>query len=203
MCRLCSYCNQWKDKSLFVPSERQCLDCKHNYNTNYYANNKLALNETNSQYYKEHKNDIYATHKIWVEENKDYVAEQQKEYRDKNKDKLRAYHRNKQKRYRKDPIRRMAVNLRRRVILALQGNPKSSTTFKLVGCDIGTLKSHLENLFKNGMSWQNYGEWHIDHIIPCASFDLSKEEEQKKCFHYTNLQPLWAKDNLTKGKKIS
>ena len=52
------------------------------------------------------------------------------------------------------------------------------------------------------MSWDNQGEWHIDHIIPCASFDLTNEEEQEKCFHYTNLQPLWAIDNMVKGCKI-
>jgi hypothetical protein len=51
------------------------------------------------------------------------------------------------------------------------------------------------------MNWENQGEWHIDHILPCASFDLTKEEEQRKCFHYTNLQPLWAKDNMIKGSK--
>jgi hypothetical protein len=50
------------------------------------------------------------------------------------------------------------------------------------------------------MSWSNYGKWHVDHIKSCASFDLSKEDEQRKCFHYTNLQPLWAEENLSKGK---
>jgi len=71
---------------------------------------------------------------------------------------------------------------------------------KLVGCSIDFLKQHLENKFKPGMSWKNYGKWHIDHIRPCASFDLRKPAEQKKCFHYSNLQPLWAKENLVKGK---
>ena len=51
------------------------------------------------------------------------------------------------------------------------------------------------------MSWDNYGDWHIDHIRPCCSFDLSKIEEQEKCFHYSNLQPLWAEENMTKGGK--
>jgi len=71
---------------------------------------------------------------------------------------------------------------------------------KLVGCSIDQLKQHIEKQFKKGMSWDNWGiyGWHIDHIKPCASFDLTKESEQKKCFHYTNLQPLWAKENLKK-----
>lgn len=61
---------------------------------------------------------------------------------------------------------------------------------------------HLENLFVEGMSWGKHGEWHIDHIKPCISFDLTIPQQQKECFHYTNLQPLWAKDNLVKSNKI-
>lgn len=64
------------------------------------------------------------------------------------------------------------------------------------------LKKHLEIKFTKGMSWENYGKWHVDHIKPCAKFDLTKESEQRKCFHYTNLQPLWAIDNFKKGANI-
>lgn len=73
----------------------------------------------------------------------------------------------------------------------------------LIGCSISELKGYLENLFSDGMSWDNRGMygWHIDHVKPCASFDLTNEEEVKKCFHYTNLQPLWARDNFVKGSK--
>jgi hypothetical protein len=74
---------------------------------------------------------------------------------------------------------------------------------ELLGCTIDFFKNHLESKFVEGMSWQNYGKgWHIDHIIPCVSFDLSKPEEQRKCFHFSNLQPLWAVDNIRKGTKI-
>jgi hypothetical protein len=60
----------------------------------------------------------------------------------------------------------------------------------------------MESLFLEGMSWDNYGKWHIDHIRPCSSFDLSDTEQQKICFNYKNLQPLWAEDNLRKGAKV-
>ena len=63
-------------------------------------------------------------------------------------------------------------------------------------------KKYLEAKFQYGMSWENYGEWHVDHIKPCSSFNLEDPEEQKKCFHYKNLQPLWAKDNLAKGASV-
>ena len=84
---------------------------------------------------------------------------------------------------------------------ALKNANKSDSTMNLVGCDIDSLRLHLEKLFEDGMNWDNHGEWHIDHIRPCASFDLTDPEQQRVCFHYTNLQPLWAKDNLSKGDK--
>ena len=82
---------------------------------------------------------------------------------------------------------------------------KTHRTEELLGCTIEECKTYLESLFKEGMSWNNHGlnGWHIDHIVPCSAFDLTKIEEQKKCFHYTNLQPLWAKDNLSKGDKLT
>ena len=76
---------------------------------------------------------------------------------------------------------------------------KSKTTAELLGCSIADCMDWLEAQFLPGMTWDNHGEWHIDHIRPCASFDLTDPEQQKKCFHYTNLQPLWAKDNLSKS----
>ena len=78
---------------------------------------------------------------------------------------------------------------------------KTGNTMKLTGCSKEELLTFLEAEFENGMTWDNYGEWHIDHIRPCASFNLEDPEEQKKCFHWTNLQPLWAGDNIRKGDK--
>lgn len=72
---------------------------------------------------------------------------------------------------------------------------------ELLGCPLDVAKNHIEKQFKDGMTWDNHGEWHIDHIKPCASYDLNIPEEQKKCFHYTNLQPLWANENLSKSDK--
>jgi len=79
---------------------------------------------------------------------------------------------------------------------------KVGKTFELVGCSRDELVSHLESKFTEGMMWDNYGTWHVDHIKPCCSFNLEDPEEQKKCFHWTNLQPLWAKDNTSKGGKF-
>jgi hypothetical protein len=93
--------------------------------------------------------------------------------------------------------------LRSRIWDALLYNKKCAHTEELVGCSIPFLKAYFEKKFKPGMTWRNHGNhgWHIDHIRPCASFDLSKPEEQFKCFHYTNLQPLWKEENLKKHDK--
>ena len=91
--------------------------------------------------------------------------------------------------------------IRERIRIALKGNPKSARITELLGCSIAELRSHLETQFQDGMSWNNHEQfgWHIDHIKPCASFDLSDPQQQRQCFHYTNLQPLWWLENLKKG----
>jgi hypothetical protein len=94
--------------------------------------------------------------------------------------------------------------LRARLKGALKKGTKSKSTMELLGIPhVDFLMIWLECKFKEGMTWKNTHLWHIDHIIPCSSFDLTKPEEQSKCFHYTNLQPLWARENLAKGSKIS
>ncbi len=69
----------------------------------------------------------------------------------------------------------------------------------MLGCSIEHLRTHIESRWKDGMSWENYGAWHLDHIKPCAAFDLLQPSEQRLCFHWSNLQPLWAADNIAKG----
>jgi|TARA_E500000318_G_scaffold94438_1_gene93786 hypothetical protein len=107
------------------------------------------------------------------------------------------------KEYRKVPENKLVINQRKRISQALRGILKSNHTLDLLGCSAFELKAHLESKFQDGMSWDNYGRdgWHCDHIRPCASFDLSDPKQQEECFHYSNLQPLWAKDNLSKKDK--
>lgn len=158
--------------------------------------------------------------KEWGIKNKDKVRKQRKEYRAKNKEKQQLYSRkyikeNYQKklkynnlyrknRRKKDPFYKIQNNLRARIwkVLKRKKNVKSRGTTELLGCSIIEFKKYLESKFQAGMTWGNYGKWHIDHIKPCASFDLSKSKQQKLCFHYTNLQPLWALDNIRKSAKI-
>ena len=140
--------------------------------------------------------------------NKEKTKEYQKEYREKNKEKIKKAKREEylKKRRKTDDLFKIIQNLRGRVksVLKTQNAKKFKKTLDLIGCTPEFLKHYLESKFQEGMSWENYGKfgWHIDHIIPCSSFNMLLEEDQKKCFHYTNLQPLWWLDNLKKGNKI-
>ena len=98
------------------------------------------------------------------------------------------------------------VRGRVRIALKRYNTRKDKHTMEYIGCSVEDLRNHLENQFENEtercghpISWENQGEWHIDHIRPCASFDLNLEDERHKCFHYTNLQPMWGPDNISKG----
>jgi hypothetical protein len=155
------------------------------------------------------KDKIKLTKKTWYEANKDKIKEHNKAYREVNKDKKRAWrHAYKDKlkeRHKTDIQYKLSSNLRSRLKSAIRSNYKSGSAVRDLGCSIPELKIYLENKFQPGMSWDNYGlyGWHIDHIKPLVSFDLSDRKQLLEACHYTNLQPLWAKDNLSKSDKIS
>lgn len=102
-----------------------------------------------------------------------------------------------------NPQIKLRSNLRSRIYNALKASnsKKSEHTIELIGCSLIFLKQYLESKFRKGMSWDNYGKfgWHVDHIKPCSLFDLTKSEQQSQCFHYSNLQPLWWRENLEKS----
>ena len=108
------------------------------------------------------------------------------------------------KRYHEDPYFRAVFLIRCRIgkVLRERNIGKQDKTYDLLGCSKEEFTKYFEAKFTEDMSWEKVGkDIHLDHIKPCCSFDLTQEEEQKKCFHYTNLQPLWAQDNLSKGGK--
>ena len=108
------------------------------------------------------------------------------------------------KRYYTDIQFKLADRFRKRFKKVMKGKSKSEKTLSYLGCSPEKFKEHMESQFTEGMNWNNHGYrgWHIDHIIPCSSFDLTKEEDIRKCFHYTNMQPLWGTQNMKKGSKI-
>jgi hypothetical protein len=103
-------------------------------------------------------------------------------------------------RYWSDPAARILSVQRVRIRRALRGSMKADNTLALVGCSSEQLQEWLEVQFSPGMSWQNYGQaWQIDHARPCASFDLARPEDQRRCFHFSNLQPMFSEENASKG----
>jgi len=189
---------RWKEKypTKYKEINKRCSHAYHKNNPSKAKNRGLKLLERNPDYHKDYhlKNKEVRNKraKKWAEAHK-----KERNFKLKQKRKTDIY------------FKLICVN-RVRVRQVLKGITKSKTTIKLLGCSIEQLKQHLESQFKKAMTWKNWGtgwndkgtvEWHIDHIRPCASFDLSKPSEQKKCFYYTNLQPLWAKENLRKGDK--
>lgn len=114
----------------------------------------------------------------------------------------------KRERYHKDLNYRLSSIVRSRISRSLRDNniqyKKSNHSIDLLGCSIVELKAHLEAKFTDGMSWENYGEWHVDHIKPCASFENlgTCPKQQRECFHYSNLQPLWATENRQKYSNV-
>lgn len=160
---------------------------KKEYNRAYRIANRARMNEIAKRYYENNKGVVLARNEGYRRQNLDKIARYKTKYiREKRQTNLSF---------------RLQSNLQRRICLALNGKDKASSTVKLIGCSIAELKKHLESKFTEGMTWENYGQWHVDHIKPCALFDLTLACEQEKCFNYTNLQPLWALDNLRKRDK--
>ncbi|MCR8914236.1 hypothetical protein FDP08_12835 [Marinobacter panjinensis] len=134
----------------------------------------------------------------WYNENREDYLDRQKDR--KNSDQSREWYREYEKRRRQEDIDwRISKSLRDRLYKAVSRDSKSESAVSLIGCSISELKEHLSSQFDADMSWENYGEWHIDHVRPCVSFDLSDPEQQKDCFNYRNLQPMWGDENRSKG----
>ena len=174
----------------------------------YYAENKEKIEAQQKVYYEENKEKIAAQHKVYHQENKEQRNARNKVYHEENREKILARKKvYRRERYKNDPNFKIMGLLRSRLRKVLKGNLKAATTMKLVGCTVAELWLHIEGLFEPGMTRENNGNgegfWHLDHKIPCCSFDFSDPEQQKICFHYTNLQPLWCKDNLAKGAKYN
>lgn len=161
----------------------ECIECRKEYSRQWHKDTY----EERKPYYRK-----------YYQDNKEEIKPKAREYKKENWDKI--VHERKHNPKVKLPHRIGKVISKQ---LKKAGAKKSQTTVKYLGCTIAELMTYLENQFQEGMSWDNHGlyGWHIDHIRPCASFDLTDKKQAKQCFHHTNLQPLWAEDNLRKGAK--
>ena len=162
----------------------QCKSCMAEYDKKCYNDNKEKIATKQKEYYDDNKIKIIVRVKEYQKNNKEKIIE----YRKNNRSKINKQHKERMK---TDINFRLACNLRARLWSALNNNQKRGSAVQDLGCSMEELKAYLELKFDQNMTWENYGKWHIDHIISLASFDLRDYEQVKKACHYTNLQPLW------------
>ena len=184
------------DKSRFDGKFPWCRECKHESDIRFKHNHPSYR----KQWYKDHPDYNKKRVKDWFLSHPDYRAAYNKKYFQENKVWFRTYEAVK----RKNNINyRLGKNLRRRLCHALVGGVKSGSAVRDLGCAIADLKTWLESQFQPGMSWDNYGkEWHIDHIIPLSTVDLSDRKQLLKVCNWFNLRPLWAEENFSRGNRI-
>lgn len=167
--------------------------------------NKDRVRELNRRFHEQNKDSIRLRKMQWRKDNASHVSQKKREWRKANRDRVRktanAWY---SKRCKEDPAFHLSCRLRGRILEVLGRSlvRKHSRTVSLLGCTGSELKEWIESKFSEGMSWENRSEWHIDHVIPVSKFDLRDPAQQSAAFHYTNLQPLWAKDNLRKSNKV-
>lgn len=200
--KICSKCDNWKSLDNFQNYSRswdkllgKCKECK-KIERNKYREYNISYGKT---YRPKHTEKTKKYDKKRYQEKYTEIREKQKHYNLKPESRIKNSKRH--KKWRENGLNKLIHNQRTRISKLLRGERKYNKTIDLIGCSVEFLKDYLEKQFITCMTWENYGKWHVDHIKPCASFDLTTEEAQRKCFHYTNLQPLWAKDNLSKGSK--
>lgn len=202
-----------KKKQYYLNHKRERIE----YGRKYAENNKSKVKEYKAKHYLKNAEKLKNKAKERWQEKRDEIREYRKKYdkinaekiRDRNKKYNREHKTEKNiwsHNYRKTNLNfKITTNLRNQIVRVIRchNTKKHLHTMDLVGCSIAYLKSHVEERFVNGMSWKNYGrkkeQWSIDHIRPCASFDLTKKENQLKCFNYNNLQPLWNKLQWSKN----
>ena len=187
-------------------STRSCVACCEMHGQMFLAANPGKSTEYSQRWQRKNPDQVKAVEARRVRLRTDQVRQREMAYRSENAEAIRAYRRQWQaNRMSVDSSFRLRSNLASLINTSIrkQFGAKAHKTTALIGCTIEDLRRHLEAQFADGMNWSNYGRtgWHIDHIRPCASFDLSDPEQQRQCFHYTNLQPLWAADNIRKGAK--
>jgi hypothetical protein len=169
------------------------------YNKKWYEDNKKHVSENKKIYHQENKDHLKECAKKWRSDNREKINERRRKWRSDNKDILSEKYKEKLK---NDTLFKLKQNIRTRIFNSIvnQGYSKNSKTIEILGISYEEFKFYIESQFLEGMSWENYGKWHLDHKTPISW--AKTEEEVYKLNHYTNFQPLWQFDNLSKGNKF-
>lgn len=171
----------------------------------YYQNNAELLKEKGKKYYQDNLEKMRKKNKEYYWDNLGKHKEYGKKYRSNNRDKARQSQKEYMKRKREsDPVFKLNHNISTGIYNSLKGNKNGHHWEDLVGYSLSDLKNHLEVQFKDGITWQNYGKWHIDHIVAKSLFNIKgpKSKGFKKCWALENLRPMWAKENIKKKNKL-
>lgn len=187
---------RYKEKNKEVLREK-----KNQYMKEYYAKNKEKIAEYQKAYYQKNADKVKERVRAYTEENKERIEARQKQYRAEHSKEHAEYIK---RRRQEDPTYKMICAVRNLLNNAFNKRTKvgkKKRAEEILGCTIEEFIAHLESQFQEGMTLENHGEWHIDHKIPLSS--AKTEEDVIRLNHYTNLQPLWAKDNLVKWSKTS
>jgi hypothetical protein len=186
---------------------------KSEYGKEYYLANKEKIKAKSNNYYHNNIEKAQAAQRAYREVNKEKLNEYARVYKKNNPEKVKESKRkdrinnrdrinqDRRERLQKDPQFKIACRLRTRIWKVLNGTLKSKSSLELLGCSLQEFKVYIESKFTDGMSWERISEIHLDHMRPCSSFDLTDTRQQEQCFHYSNMQPLWALDNLSKNDK--
>lgn len=187
-CTICGIKTDDYYKSLNCTKTFQCRSCFKEKRRTKYWEDPVKEKNTTLKWKKENKTKQYRYVAKWYKNNRRAAQQTQTRYM--------------KKRRHNDPIYKLSNNIRGRLrrFLKQKNIIKKYKLTQYLGCNLGELKVHLEKQFKDGMTWDTYGKWHIDHIIPLVS--AKTEEEMYNLCHYTNLQPLWASENISKGAKF-
>ena len=161
---------------------------------------RLCINIKRRKIRKDNLLSIRAAEKIRTQKRKEWKKVYDKKRRLSNRFEFNKKHNEK---YRNNIQFRLALNLRRRINKFIVREDRRGSAVRDLGCDLNFFKQYIESKFTEGMSWDNYGKWHLDHIYPLSLVDLSNRDEFLRVSHYTNYQPLWATDNIKKGNKIT
>jgi hypothetical protein len=206
--KACSKCKTIKDTSEYNKCKSKkdglndtCKVCFSQYRNEYNKKNKERLALLRKLYRENNKEKVSEQRKLNYKKNKEAVAVSMKKYQQSEKGK-KALAKAAHKAYLKNPIKFRVENAIKK---ALHCSIRGQSILEALGYTIEDLKCHLESRFSEGMSWDNYGEWHIDHIIPQSwlPFETLEDENFLKCWSLCNLQPLWAKDNCSKGNRYT
>jgi len=197
----CKSCMSIKQKKYYQLNRARISDAGKVYRSNP-ATLKI-IRERNRLWQSNNVDYVNRKRRMWAKENpKKHSASVQK-WRRKNRDKLLPKRRAKTRaRYASDVNFKITCVLRSRLSTMIrQRGVKYTSAADLLGCDVSDLIKYLEQRFDSGMTWENHSPlgWHIDHVVPCSAFDMTDQVEQRQCFHYTNLQPMWGVENLKKG----